>query len=321
MKTAKQCMLTGMLVLLAALAMVAPAAADPYLGGDRLVTDNGTYGTVSGGLWFDAYGGFAYANVTPITKEFVLPCDPEEVEWARLYVAPYIGHMQNNYSLETIVEFDGGSGYETLDTEIMDTNYVYPISAANGTGTIWFNDHFNRVTSDCLMWYDVTDQIESSSVWASVQTHPLYEDQTFDGRVKMIALVVAYNAPASDLDSGKTIHYWVNQGHDTDSAVADTNNKSYIGETNFNTTVVTTPGDATLTAIYLGSYNANYDFNNNTLPWDNPLIGSYLGAQSWDVTSYINGGNSAMTFDRNATTGGPYSGYFKIPLALLTVEE
>ena len=176
MKTAKQCMLTGMLVLLAALAMVAPAAADPYLGGDRLVTDNGTYGTVSGGLWFDAYGGFAYANVTPIEKEFNLPIDPEEfdpedIDWARLYVSSYIGHMQNNYSLNTTVEFDGGSGYVLQGSEIMDTNYVYPISAVNGTGTIWFNDHFNRVTSDCLMWYDVTDAITSPTVSARVQTH------------------------------------------------------------------------------------------------------------------------------------------------------
>ncbi len=321
MKTAKQCMLTGMLVLLAALAMVAPAAADPYLGGDRLVTDNGTYGTVSGGLWFDAYGGFAYANVTPIEKEFNLPIDPEEfdpedIDWARLYVSSYIGHMQNNYSLNTTVEFDGGSGYVLQGSEIMDTNYVYPISAVNGTGTIWFNDHFNRVTSDCLMWYDVTDAITSPTVSARVQTHPVGSPPVFDGRVKMIALVVAHNDPSS----GDTIHYWVNQGHDTDSAVADNNDKSYIGVTNFNTSVVTSPGEANLTAIYLGSYNANYDFNNNVLPWDNPQIGPYLGAQSWNVTGYIDG-DSVMKFDRNATTGGPYSGYFKIPLALLTVEE
>ena len=318
MKTTKQCMLTGMLVLIAALVMVAPVSADPYLGGDRLVTSNGTYGTVSGGLWYDAYGAFEYANVTPIEKEFTLPCDPEDVEWARLYVAPYIGHMQNNYSLETIVEFDGGSGYELLGSEIMNTNYVYPISVENGTGTIWFNDHFNRVTSDCLMWYDVTGKIESSSVWASVQTHPFGTPPVFDGRVKMIALVVAYN----DLSSGDTIHYWVNQGHDTDSAVADTNFHPYIGETDFDTSVVTNPSEATLTAIYLGSYNANYEFNNNVLPWENPLIGPYLGAQEWDVTGDINSnGVSTMTFDRNATTGGQYSGYFKIPLALLTVEE
>ena len=44
MKTAKQCMLTGMLVLIAALAMVAPAAADPYLGGDRLGRADGRLG-------------------------------------------------------------------------------------------------------------------------------------------------------------------------------------------------------------------------------------------------------------------------------------
>jgi len=308
-------MLTGMLVLIAALVMVAPVSADPWIGGDPLVTANGSTGIVSGGLWFDAYGDFEYANVTPIVKEFDLPCEPEEVAWARLYVASYIGHMRNNYSLETTVEFDGGSGYGTLGSEIMDTDYVYP--EGSGTGTIWINNS-TRVTSDHLMWYDVTDKINASTVSARVQTHPVGTPPVFDGRVKMIALVVAYN----DLSSGDTIHYWVNQGHDTDSAVADTNFHPYIGETDFDTSVVTNPSEATLTAIYLGSYNANYEFNNNVLPWENPLIGPYLGAQEWDVTGDINSnGVSTMTFDRNATTGGQYSGYFKIPLALLTVEE
>jgi len=316
MKITRQCMLTGMLVLIATLVMVTPVSADPYLGGDRLVTDNGTYGTVSGGLWFDAYGAFEYAYENPITKTFVLPCDPEDVEWARLYVSSYIGNMQANYPLNTTVEFNGGGGYGTLGIEIMDTNYVYPISAANGTGTIWFNGHFNRVTSDCLMWYDVKDEINSSSVTARVQTTHPNGGQPFDGRVKMIALVVAYNDDDSD-----QIHYWVNQGHDTDSAVADTAGQFYIGDTDFDTTVVTNPGEASLTAIYLGSYNANYEFNNIVLPWANPLIGTYLGAQSWDVTNYLTGGDSVMKFDRNTTTGGPYSGYFKIPLALLTVED
>ncbi|MCE5337234.1 MAG: DUF3344 domain-containing protein [Methanomicrobiaceae archaeon] len=317
MKTTRQCMLTGMLVLMVALAMVTPVSADPYLGGDPLVTANGTSGTVSGGLWIDAYGGFEYANVTPIEKEFNLPFGSNDVEWARLYVAPYIGHMQNNYSLNTTVEFDGtGLGnYELLGSEIMDTNYVYP-QGSGADGTIWFNDHFNRVTSDCLMWYDVTDEINSSNVVARVQTHPLDDNQPkFDGRVKMIALVVAYNDGDSD-----QIHYWVNQGHDTDSYLADNNNFSYVGETDFSTSDVLFPGEANLTAIYLGSYNANYTFNNNVLPWANPQIGTYLGAQSWNVTDYISG-DSVMTFDRNATHSGDYSGYFKIPLALLTVEE
>ncbi len=62
MKTTKQCMLTGMLVLLAALVMAAPAAADPWIGGDPLVTANGSTGIVSGGLWYDARGNFTYAH-------------------------------------------------------------------------------------------------------------------------------------------------------------------------------------------------------------------------------------------------------------------
>lgn len=254
--------------------------------------------------------------MTPIEEEFNLPFGPADVEWARLYVAPYIGHMQNNYSLNTTVEFDGGCGFDTLGIEIMDTNYVYPMGSG-ADGTIWFDDHFNRVTSDCLIWYDVTDEIKSSSVTARVQTHPVGTPPVFDGRVKMIALVVAYNDPSS----GDTIHYWVNQGHDTDSVLTDTNGYPYIGETNFDTTGITAD-EATLTAIYLGSYNANYEFNNVTLPWANPQIGQYLGAQEWFVTNDINSsGVSTMTFDRNTTTGGPYSGYFKIPLALLTVTE
>ncbi len=313
MKITRQCMLTGMLVLMAALAMVAPAAADPYLGGDRLVTSNGTYGIVDGGLWFDAYGGFESAYLTPIEKEFDLPCDPEDVAWARLYVASYIGNMQNNYPLNTTVEFDGGSGYVLLGSEIMNTTYTFPMGS--GTGTIWINNS-TRVTSDHLMWYDVMDQINSSNVAARVHTAHPNGGAPFDGRVKMIALVVAYDD--GDYDQ---IHYWVNQGHDTDSYVADGASMFYIGETDFDTTGII-PDEATLTAIYLGSYNANYTFSGTPLDWDNPLIGPYLGAQEWDVTGDINSnGVSTMTFDRNATHSGQYSGYFKIPLALLTVTE
>ncbi|WOX55519.1 DUF3344 domain-containing protein [Methanoculleus palmolei] len=304
-----------MLVLIVALAMVAPASADPWIGGDPLVTANGTSGVVSGGLWFDAYSDFESAYPTPIVHNFTpLPCDPEDIAWARLYVDSYIGNMQNNYPLNTTVEFDGGSGYVLLGSEIMNTTYTFPMGS--GTGTVWINDHSTRVTSDHLMWYDVKDEITSSNVAARVHTARPDGGQPFDGRVKMITLIVAYND--GDYDQ---IHYWVNQGHDTDSYVADDWGYSYVGETDFSTSGITSPINANLTAIYLASYNGNYTFNNNSLPWSNPQQGPYFGHQSWDVTSYITGGDSTMTFDRNATHAGQYSGYFKIPLALLTVEE
>jgi hypothetical protein len=294
----------------------APASADPWIGGNPLVTENGSSGVVTGGLWFDAYPGFDYAYSTPVTKTFTLPCDSGNISWARLYVDTYIGNMQVNYPLNTTVEFNGGSGYETLGSEIMNTTYTFP-QGSGSEGTIWLSDHSNRVTSDFLTWYDVAGDISSSTVTARVHTAKPDGTQPFDGRVKMIALVVAYNKPSS----GKWIDYWVNQGHDTDSYVADDNNHSYTGDTEFATSGISAT-NANLTVIYLASYNGDYTFNGNSLPWSNPQQGSYFGYQSWDVTNYVNGvDESTMTFDRNATDSGSYSGYFKIPLAILTVEE
>jgi len=114
MKTNIQRMLACMLVLTVVCAFAPPVSADLYLGGDPLVTANGSTGVVSGGLWFDAYPGFEYAHTNPVEYNFTLPCDPGNVTWARLYVDTYIGNMQANYPLNTTVEFDGGAGYATL---------------------------------------------------------------------------------------------------------------------------------------------------------------------------------------------------------------
>lgn len=311
--------LIGLMVLLFATA--SPAAADPYLGGIDLTTANGTYGTVTGDLWFDAYPGFDSAYTTPVFLNSTLPCNPNDVAWARLYVDVYIGHMENNYPLKVTTKFDGdgtgGSGYATLGTEIMDTTYTFPYN--NGQGPIWINDHCNRVTSDFLIWYDVDDSISSSSVSTRVNVSTPDGTQPLDGRVKMITLVVAYNN-----QSCKVTHYWVNQGHDTDSYKTDDEGYPYTGNTTFNTSAVYSPGEANLTVLPLASFNGNYTFNNNQqLTWANPHQGAYFEWQSWDVTNLISSGiNSYMTYDRNEDDNRPqYSGYFKIPLTLLTVED
>lgn len=214
------------------------------------------------------------------------------------------GSMRLNYPLNMTVEFDSGSGYETPGTEIVNTTYTFP---EGEDGTIRINGHCNRVVSDCLMWYDVSADVNSSSVTARVQTAGT---QLFNGRVKVIMLVAAYDG---DLDP---IHYRVNQGHDTDSYVADDEGYSYIEETCFSTSEV-----SFLTTIYPGNFNESYAFNNILLAWNSSGPGPYFGCQSRDVTRYITDRDSTMTFDRDLTDPGSYSGYFKIPLTLLNVEE
>lgn len=321
-------LLLGALVLLFAIA--SPAAADPYLGGVPLITANGTYGTVTGDLWFDAYPGFDQAYPDPVHWETTLPCDPDDIVWARLYVDTYIGHMENNYPQNVTTEFNGsGSSYETLGSESMNTEYKFYLAGTGGAGSgpVWITNHSNRVTSDFLIWYDVTDNITSSTVSTNVSVTNLIGEAPFESRVKAIVLVVAYNNQSCNVT-----HYWVAQGHDTDSYKTDGIFSPYTGgfphpykgNTTFNTSVVYTPGEANLTVLPLASFNGNYTFNSDDdqLPWANPGQGEYFQWQSWNVTTNVTSGNdSYMTYDRNATDSGTYSGYFKIPLALLTVED
>lgn len=302
----------GALILLFAIAPL--AAADPYLGGIPLITANGTSGTVTGDLWFDAYPGFA----TSAQKTFTLPAYTD-IEWARLYVDVYDGHMENNYRGNVTIDIDanGDSTYEIQKQETFDTAYSFP--GLGGTGPVWLNDHLNRVTSDYLMWYDLTDEISGQTV--NVQAATTKIDLSFDGRVKMITLVVAYNK--DPCENCNVTHYWVAQGHDTDSYVTDEAGLPYTGNITFDTSAVYTPGEANLTVLPLSSFNGNYTFNSDTeqLPWDNPHQGSYFQWQSWNVTDLISG-DSYMTYGRNATdTDRNYSGYFKVPLALLTVKD
>ncbi|WP_269851945.1 DUF3344 domain-containing protein [Methanosarcina horonobensis] len=222
--------------------------------------------------------------------------------------------------MKVTTKFDGdgdGVNYVTLGSEIMNTNYVFPYNNGvwDGQGPIWINDHCNRVTSDFLIWYDVSDYITSSDVLTLVNVSKPDDTQPLDGRVKAIILVVAYNNQACE--SCNVTHYWVNQGHDTDSYKTDDEGYPYTGNTTFDTSAVYTPGEANLTVLPLSSFNGNYTFNSDDqLTWANPHQGSYFQWQNWDVTSLISGGsNSYMTYGRNEEDDRPlYSGYFKIRL-------
>ncbi len=268
-----------------------------YNGGIPLTTAQN--GTVSGGLWCDSYPGFS----TSAQKTFTLP-DYTKIKWARLYVTVYDGHMENNYRGNVSIDIDanGDSKYELQKTETFDTTYSFP--GTGGTGPVWLSDHMNRVTSDYLMWYDLTDLISGQTV--NVQATTTKVDSSFDGRVKAMTLVVAYD----DGDSDK-VYYWVNQGHDTVNPLDDT----YTGSTSFGTSTLEKGwSSANLTAIFLASVDGTYTFQGTKMA-SGVKSGSYYGENTWDISSLLTAGqDSKLDYNKQE------SNYYKVPLALMSVK-
>lgn len=305
----------------------ATVSADGYLGGIPLTTVQS--GTVSGDLWFDAAPAPDWGSRT-VTRTFLLPAAavarPDRIRWARLYVSVYCGHMQNNYRGMVTTSWDGNgdSLYEQHWSESLDTPYNYPFDG--GSGPVLLNDHLNRVTSDYFMWYNVTGSISAQNVTARVATTPV--DGSFDGRIKVITLVVAYDDGDEDV-----IHYRINQGHDTCSYYYEDNfGEVAVGTTSFDTTDSGPVTNATLTATYMASSNGFYGFpsgayNQTGRFFDDPLThgyteqAAYSGYQTWNVTALIPGdGDTTLAFTRDLFGTG-LGGFFKIPLAFLKYQQ
>ena len=271
------------------------------------------------------------------------------ITWARLYVSAYCGHMQNDYNFWITNRFDGdGDGkYERVweETEHSGFNYVLNPSTWDPLGNDntaldggqndpykMLNDHENRVTSDYFMWYDVTDLITSQTVNVNVNT-----EGSFDGRIKVISLVVAYDDPSSTTETT----YWVNQGHDVCSYyVEDYLGKAAVGTTTFNTSGLPEFDSARLTVSYMASHNGNYGFptaeNDFTYTGGTPPIegtftdaldrtpdiqGPYSGVISWDVTGKVAGKDEVtLAYSRDFPATGT-AAFYKIPLAFLVVKK
>ncbi|OPX72975.1 MAG: PKD domain protein [Methanoregulaceae archaeon PtaU1.Bin059] len=299
------------LILVFTLFLVPCISADGYVGGIPLATVQS--GTVSGGLYVDAE--LPSWGSTDVTKTFASIPSVDDIAWARLYVSVYSGNMQNNYRGTATVSFDGagdGTSWIVVGAETLDTPGGYTYPGEGGTGPITVNDHCNRVTSDYLMWYNVTPLIISETPKARVVTGKT--DGSFDGRIKMITLVVAYNDGDSD-----EVYYWVNQGHDVDSYLADDAGMPYTGQTLFDLSSLSgNVAQATLTVNHLASTDGTYAWNGDPIPTDpsgGNSQGAFFGYNIWDLTSaVIPGESNDLTYNRTGQ-------FYKIPLATLAVKK
>ncbi|HOK72486.1 MAG TPA: DUF3344 domain-containing protein [Methanothermobacter sp.] len=306
----RQILLLTILVVLA-VSLTGSAYADNYVGGKPLETVQ--EGNVTGDLAVDSYYGFNATDPYNVTYTFnyTIPSDAK-IKNATLYVLVYSGTMQGARQTYINVTYNG----QLLDNQSLYTTYNYPGDGGNnntwllGPGHdedpyLMVNDHTMRVTSDYLLWYDVTN-ITKESNWANVCTKGSY-----DGRIKLITLVVAYNLPGSTTGT----RYWINLGHD----VSSYNDEEYTGETYFNGTVSGTIKDVTLMIVHAASQDGIYTYNNQNLPNGTyQRRGTYSGYEIWNVTNLYNNETNKFTYHKSPGTGVE-GGYYKIILAIQKV--
>lgn len=295
------------------LMLVAQVSADQYVGGMPLETVQ--TGTVSGDLYIDA--SVPSFGQTDVTKKFSLPAYTQ-IRWARLYVVVYCGHMQNNYNGTATVSLDanGDGVYEAvLGTEDLDVPFTYV--ADGGTGYVLVNSHTTRVSSDYLMWYDLTNRIISRNPGVRVETSRI--SPSFDGRIKAVTLVVAYDDGDSD-----QVWFAVNQGHDVDTYYSDEwLGEDYWGEMSFDPAGLSESLEkATLTVNHLASQDGFYLFNGEDLAGGQQQ-GAYFGYNIWDVSDVVDpDGSNDFFYDRAGETGSGFAGqFYKIILAALTIRQ
>ncbi len=150
------------------------------------------------------------------------------------------------------------------------------------------NNHTTKQYSDYQMVYDVLGDLKdlgpNSKIKIDVTSTP-FEGKSFDGRIKMIGLFIAYNDGDSD-----SITYWLNVGMSwTQGTVSNLiYTKNYTGDI----------GEVNFEAIMLSSNNGAYKFNDNQLfiPEDT-IVKDYYIYNKWNVTDYFQiGDNNNFTY-------------------------
>jgi cobaltochelatase CobN len=241
-------------------------------------------GTVSGDLYVNATQPTPFneqdLNSSGVTQEASFNFAPSgytNVTYAKLYTLVYVAGTEYRECVVN-VSFDGNNDgiYET----ILESGTTLK-TPSSGDGTVyWQNDHISRVYSDYLLTYDVTSYINSGTVAAKVQT--ARGSSNMDGRIKYLALVVAYNDGDND-----RIQYWINDGHQWFSS-------QNTRQTTFDTSNIT-PGwdNAELEVVHSSTTDAGYNFNGETKVGNSPPGGIYFMVNNWNVTDDLTAGESS----------------------------
>ncbi|WP_407423208.1 DUF3344 domain-containing protein [Methanobrevibacter sp.] len=258
-------------------------------------------GTVSGDVVIYSSNPFTDSG----SLEYTIPVDVSQIQSVDVIVSSYSGSGAPTYALYSNITLNTVNGLEILGYE----DLYCDISMTNDPTVYKINDHTTKQFSDYQSTFDITDKVKNLSSGDTIKIsvkNTQKEGYNFDGRIKLIALVFAYD----DGDNDK-ITYWLNVGQSwTQSSRSNLiNTKGFNGEYD----------EVTFENIALSSYNSVGRINNELL-YD-PIVekqGSYFIYDKWDITD-----NFEIGIDTNYSYKPSSSGYgsFKSVVQLLKVDK
>lgn len=205
---------------------------------------------------------------------YTIPSKATDIKFAYVYVNIYSGTAQPTYGSIAKTSIKTDNGYLNKTEQLW-------INSGTTNGVIYpVNNHITKCYSDYMIFYNITDLVQGlsgSSITINVSSLPM-DGKSFDGRIKLISLILAYDDGDSD-----SIDYWINVGQ------AWTDEKTY---THFNCDDVDIDSNTkiTLTNIALSSNDAFYEINGDPLFFneeeDEYLSGPYYQYHKWDITDY-----------------------------------
>ena len=231
---------------------------------------------------------------------YSIPSDAKTIKSADVYVNVYAGSAQNTY---------GANANITIATANGDAKYNEALWIEDGTtdGTVYtVNDHTTKCYSDYMIHYDVTDMLKDlngSNLKINVDTFQM-ENKSFDGRIKLIALILGYDDGDDDV-----ISYWIN-----DDQLWTKGNVTVT----FDTENIADFSDATLTNVVLSSGDGTYMINGEFLgDADSHVSGNYYQYNKWNVKDTVTANQKTDLIVKYAGTSA--YGSIKNVLSILTV--
>ncbi len=230
-----------------------------------------------------------------------IPTDAKTIKSADVYVNVYSGSASNTR---------GANANISISTNNNVKNYTESLWIEEGStdGNVYVvNDHTTKCYSDYMIHYNVTSLLEGlngSNLKINVDTFKM-EGKDFDGRIKLIGLILAYDDGDDDV-----INYWIN-----DNQIWTNSNTTLT----FDTSSLTDVLEASLTNVALSSSDATYKINGNFLTEQDHKSGNYYQYNKWDITDEFKA-NQNTEFIAIGTAGS-YGVSYKNTLSVLKVKH